>query len=156
MKNIHAIENRKLTKARIAEVSRQEETDDELNVDNEVCAVQSNLKCWNCDKLGHSYIDCMEQRKIFCYGCGAKDIYRPTRLLGYPKTRAKIFSNKQPIRRSSMRIRNYYRKLKSYRSCVISSVVNRDSDNRPYVNLKVEQTNYFALLDRGANSSVIG
>lgn len=78
MRNIHAMENRKLTKARIAEVSRQEETDDELNVDNEVCAVQSNLKCWNCDKLGHSYIDCMEQRKIFCYGCGAKDIYKPT------------------------------------------------------------------------------
>lgn len=35
------------------------------------------LICWNCDDLGHSYMDCTADRKIFCYGCGAKNVVRP-------------------------------------------------------------------------------
>lgn len=33
--------------------------------------------CWNCDEMGHTFFDCSAQRKIFCYGCGAKDVVRP-------------------------------------------------------------------------------
>lgn len=33
-----------------------------------------NAKCWNCDKLGHSYQICEEVRKIFCYLCGYKNV----------------------------------------------------------------------------------
>lgn len=36
-----------------------------------------NQKCWNCDKPGHHWHDCIEDRAIFCYGCGAKKIYKP-------------------------------------------------------------------------------
>lgn len=37
----------------------------------------STLKCWNCDGTGHHWHDCLEDRTIFCYGCGAKGIYKP-------------------------------------------------------------------------------
>lgn len=34
-------------------------------------------KCWNCDELGHTWPDCLGKRTIFCYGCEAKNTYRP-------------------------------------------------------------------------------
>ncbi|KAH8288874.1 hypothetical protein KR054_011127, partial [Drosophila jambulina] len=36
------------------------------------------LVCWNCRKEGHRYHDCEEKRKIFCYGCGAPNSYKPS------------------------------------------------------------------------------
>lgn len=35
------------------------------------------LMCWNCQKVGHRYQDCLEERRIFCYGCGTPDTYKP-------------------------------------------------------------------------------
>lgn len=32
--------------------------------------------CWNCDEIGHSYMDCTAPRIVFCFGCGAKNTYR--------------------------------------------------------------------------------
>lgn len=34
-------------------------------------------RCWNCDQILHFYEDCLQDRTIFCYGCGAKNTYRP-------------------------------------------------------------------------------
>lgn len=34
-------------------------------------------RCWNCDQLGHYFEDCLQERTIFCYGCGAKNTYKP-------------------------------------------------------------------------------
>lgn len=57
-----------------------------VNMDNEseylVEAVQKSdppnvFRCWNCDSSGHHWHDCLEDRTIFCYGCGAKDTYKP-------------------------------------------------------------------------------
>lgn len=28
------------------------------------------LKCWNCKKENHTYRNCQEEKKIFCFGCG--------------------------------------------------------------------------------------
>lgn len=36
-----------------------------------------NPKCWNCDEVGHHWQDCLEERTVFCYGCGAKKTYKP-------------------------------------------------------------------------------
>lgn len=36
-----------------------------------------NSQCWNCDETGHHWQDCLHDRTIFCYGCGAKNIYKP-------------------------------------------------------------------------------
>lgn len=33
--------------------------------------------CWNCDQPGHYWDDCLQDRKIFCYGCGAKETFKP-------------------------------------------------------------------------------
>lgn len=33
--------------------------------------------CWNCDEMGHTFIDCEAPRIIFCYGCGMKNFVRP-------------------------------------------------------------------------------
>lgn len=34
--------------------------------------------CWNCDDIGHTFVDCQSPvRNVFCYGCGAKNTYRP-------------------------------------------------------------------------------
>lgn len=35
------------------------------------------IRCWNCDELGHTYLDCAAPRTIFCYGCGEKNVVRP-------------------------------------------------------------------------------
>lgn len=48
----------------------------ELSVD----AIQQSsrpVKCWNCDGIGHFWEDCEDVRNIFCYGCGAKNTYKP-------------------------------------------------------------------------------
>jgi len=31
------------------------------------------LICWNCHKEGHRHQDCREKKRIFCWGCGAKN-----------------------------------------------------------------------------------
>lgn len=81
MKDLQASESKRTTKARIAEMTAPENDMGgtvSTNSEVEVCLVQHNIKCWNCGKIGHTYWDCMETRTVFCYGCGAKDIYRPT------------------------------------------------------------------------------
>jgi len=34
------------------------------------------LICWNCHKEGHRHQDCREKKRIFCWGCGAKNILK--------------------------------------------------------------------------------
>lgn len=37
-----------------------------------------NFKCWNCDQIGHSFYDCpLEERKLFCFRCGEKNVTTP-------------------------------------------------------------------------------
>lgn len=47
----------------------QEETEEEVG------AVA--LICWNCQQEGHRYQDCLAERRVFCYGCGAAKTYKP-------------------------------------------------------------------------------
>lgn len=35
-----------------------------------------SLVCWNCRKSGHRYQDCLEDRQVFCYGCGLAKVYK--------------------------------------------------------------------------------
>lgn len=50
---------------------------------NWLCGVTNPLDrnqliiCWNCDEMGHTFLDCLAKRNIFCYGCGAKNYVRP-------------------------------------------------------------------------------
>jgi len=35
------------------------------------------LLCWNCEAPGHVWENCLAERRVFCYGCGAPQIYKP-------------------------------------------------------------------------------
>lgn len=77
------------------------------------------------------------------------------RLAEYRKARERIFGENK-ISRSSRRIREFYKKIKMFKICVISPIISQELDSRPYINLKVNDKFYMALLDSGANKSVIG
>lgn len=38
---------------------------------------ENKMRFWNCDGVGHHWEDCLEDRCIFCYGCGEKNTYKP-------------------------------------------------------------------------------
>lgn len=49
-------------------------------LDSSVDAIHKSekaVRCWNCDQLGHYWEDCLDERSIFCYGCGEKNVYKP-------------------------------------------------------------------------------
>ena len=37
---------------------------------------KSQILCWNCDKVGHSFSQCHSFRKRFCFNCGKKNVVR--------------------------------------------------------------------------------
>jgi hypothetical protein len=59
------------------------QTESDLESDEEIiCELERKRKkeliCWNCRIPGHGYQECLQERTIFCYGCGAPDKYKPT------------------------------------------------------------------------------
>lgn len=80
VEDLSATEQRRSMKGRVSEICKQADTldlSDENDDFADICAVQHKITCWNCDKIGHTFFDCMEIRKVFCYGCGIKDTYKP-------------------------------------------------------------------------------
>lgn len=61
-------------RGQVAEIEADEEVEEEVDALN---SMGDKLKCWNCDGTGHRYQDCKAPRRVFCYGCGALDTYRP-------------------------------------------------------------------------------
>lgn len=63
-----------------------------------VCAIDSNAArsqytiCWNCDEMGHSYMDCTLPLLTFCFGCGTKNEIRPK----CPKCSARLLQGNGP------------------------------------------------------------
>lgn len=53
-----------------------EEDAESLGSENEQISALS-FRCWNCHQSGHRYQDCLSDRTVFCYGCGAADTYKP-------------------------------------------------------------------------------
>lgn len=45
---------------------------DEINQNS-----HARFTCFNCEEPGHHWEDCLQERKIFCYGCGMKNVYKP-------------------------------------------------------------------------------
>lgn len=58
---------------------------------------QKRTKCWNCDQLGHHWENCLEDRQVFCYGCGTKKIYKPNCTNCLTKKNPKNFNPHIPI-----------------------------------------------------------
>lgn len=62
------------------EIGENEVSGSDREPDQFVDALQKSavsFSCWNCDGIGHHWQDCVEDRRIFCYGCGLKDTYKP-------------------------------------------------------------------------------
>lgn len=62
--------------------SDSEQLSDDAHVSENLSEIQRHTAktvqvCWNCDKPGHRFDDCVGPRKIFCFGCGAKEIFKP-------------------------------------------------------------------------------
>ncbi|XP_052857197.1 uncharacterized protein LOC128265316 [Drosophila gunungcola] len=65
----------------VAELVEEAQSDDatefsDVEVDGEIGAMA--LICWNCRQEGHRYHDCEGKRKIFCFGCGRPNTYKPS------------------------------------------------------------------------------
>lgn len=68
-----------ISRRNLAEIAT-EITSSVENTDHVVEALQKPehiSTCWNCDMVGHHWQDCIQDRTIFCYGCGAKNTYKP-------------------------------------------------------------------------------
>lgn len=65
---------------RIAGITDSNKEDCSEPAENFVEAIQKSeiiSKCWNCEEVGHHWENCLRERTIFCYGCGAKQVYKP-------------------------------------------------------------------------------
>ncbi|KAH8234497.1 hypothetical protein KR026_003132, partial [Drosophila bipectinata] len=54
-----------------ADSLERSESEGELEVD------AFSLVCWNCRKEEHRYQDCLSEKRVFCYGCGTANTYKP-------------------------------------------------------------------------------
>lgn len=64
----------------VADIELDDDVNDFEDIPTNVDALHKpnlNNKCWNCEEIGHHWQDCLQDRRIFCYGCGAKHIYKP-------------------------------------------------------------------------------
>lgn len=73
--------NTYLPRRQIAEIDNELSNDDHtIPSDNSIDAIkgpQKSFHCWNCGEIDHHWEDCLQERKVFCYGCGTKEIYKP-------------------------------------------------------------------------------
>jgi len=75
---MHYTNKNKIPQKLIHELEIEEDKEIESEADNEILELKRpKLICWNCRKEGHRYFDCLEDRKLFCYGCEAEVIYKP-------------------------------------------------------------------------------
>lgn len=44
---------------------------------NAISSSDKIVRCWNCEEEGHFWDMCLKERKIFCYGCGLRNVYKP-------------------------------------------------------------------------------
>ncbi|KAH8357984.1 hypothetical protein KR084_006497, partial [Drosophila pseudotakahashii] len=64
-------------KREVSELNQDQEGIEGIESENEVEIEAFSLLCWNCRKEGHRYQDCVSERRVFCYGCGAANTYKP-------------------------------------------------------------------------------
>lgn len=81
------------------------------------------------------------------------------RLAHYNEIRAKIFSEVTTldrVKRNTLRMRNYWHKIRSARKLLVSSVVDTQTDGRLYASITFLGLIEIGLLDTGANISCLG
>lgn len=71
--------SKRFVNAILHEDDSEDQSEEEQDVEDEICVVRTSekIKCWNCDESGHGYQNCLKTRRIFCYGCGTPEVYKP-------------------------------------------------------------------------------
>ena len=84
------------------------------------------------------------------------------RLQNYMKIRNEIFNNNSPslklnkIKRSTLRLRNFWKEIRKTKKLLVSSIFNNKSDLRFYAEVQFLGRKEIGLLDTGASISCIG
>lgn len=81
-RNLAHRSNNFLPRRQVAEISdfKGEDVESSLKNSEAIHAIQNATKrkiCWNCGEQGHYWEDCLGERRVFCYGCGAANTYKP-------------------------------------------------------------------------------
>lgn len=70
----------------------------------EAVAVKTGTVCWNCDRPGHFYTDCLvPSQGVFCFGCGQKGVYKPQCPACSTKNPRRVESNNSSSRQGPSR-----------------------------------------------------
>jgi len=65
-------------KREISEVCQEIEDEVRPTYGSENDSEAFSLVCWNCRAEGHRYQECISEIRVFCYGCGAANTYKPS------------------------------------------------------------------------------
>ncbi|KAH8355744.1 hypothetical protein KR084_011061, partial [Drosophila pseudotakahashii] len=155
----------------VQEIHGFTESDNELEGDNldEVELAALDGPCWNCGVPGHRYQECTGARRVFCYGCGKPETYKPNCSnsilsesvppdLPYSKnlpTHSKFLHQTGQTRKQKRRIA-YRKKCKVSRSEILASVIDNSKDYRPFAEVTLLGKTISGLMDTGATINCIG
>jgi len=78
VKKIHGYAKASPFRREISEISQDPKERSEQEAETELEIEAFSLVCWNCRKEGHRYQDCLSERRVFCYGCGTPNTYKPS------------------------------------------------------------------------------
>lgn len=68
--------SRPLQTKRVSEIEFEKEDENYLEDVSEI-RNSKEIICWNCRNQGHRFTECLEDRTIFCYGCGSENVFKP-------------------------------------------------------------------------------
>ncbi|KAH8361962.1 hypothetical protein KR084_010681, partial [Drosophila pseudotakahashii] len=175
----------------VNEINVDEETEENTQEsDSPIFAIRNDnqVKCWNCDSVGHRYKDITRTatdirpfaniilfdqpylalldsgaNKSVVGGSLAKSIvsgkHKFTRTRGNVRTAdgtKQTILEKDTKSRAAIRLRTFWKSKRRYHSYTISSITRTATDIRPFANIILFDQPYLALLDSGANKSVVG
>lgn len=90
--------------------------------------------------------------------CVDLDLRFKNKMKSYNALRNVIFNSEDLEKKSKklIKVRERYALRKSYRKDIVSSIMDKDSDGRPYLEIELMGTKLNGLVDTGANVSVLG
>ncbi|XP_061396726.1 uncharacterized protein LOC133332344 [Musca vetustissima] len=136
------------TPQKVHELEWQMEEEPRGDIEVDAVTMTSKYKCWNCGVMGHSWMECREPRKIFCYRCGQEGVTVPD----CPKCQGNRHRNPP----QSGQARERYKRRRRIRQEIASATLFEGEDNRLYTKLHINGEEIEGLLDSGASVSCLG
>ena len=116
--------------------------------------------CWNCNKPGHFFSQCMQSKRIFCHICGRPDTIATTCGCRKPRTTGLNRGQQDGAASSPQRVGTQSRQTREYhrrdRGVTGMRTIHVPSEHRCYVQLSVYDYPLLGLVETGADKSYIG